>query len=215
MCVALHWSLFPLLSFILFSATLVLLTSLALIVYFVVRDEAARGLVSRKDSKETSLWTSPLTWTKNMLCRAPVYTALRRLYSNSANVIRWKNARDSKFDHEQIIHDARWQAFWRERVLPANNEFLRSDIPLDAFPVVRQTELGLVIAYSLDYIKDIFARKDVDEPSVSPKERYVLILRSPKTESNDEIEPAFKDVVTDMLQFKQVRPVNIKSKFYK
>jgi len=31
-----------------------------------------------------------------------------------------------------------------------------------------------------------------------------LLLRGPKTESETELEPKFKDVVTDMLQFKQV-----------
>lgn len=205
MCVALHWSLFPLLSFIIFCATLVLLTSIALIVYFVVREQTeARVLRSRKTSPETTFWSSPLTWTKDMLSRAPIYTALRRQFSNAATVIRWKNATEAKFDHEQIIHDARWQAFWRERVIPASNEFIRSGIPLDDFPVVRQTQLGLAIAYSMDFVRDIFARKEVDEAVATPKERYVLILRSPKTESNDEIEPAFKEVVTDMLQFKQV-----------
>lgn len=203
MCVALHWSLFPILSFILFTATLVLLSSLTLIVYIVLkeRDEA---VVSRERSSP-NFWTSPFTWTANMLSRPPVfaYSLLKRQFNSVVSVIRWKNSTQSAFDHDNILHNSRWQKFWRERVLPANNEFLRSDIPLDAFPVVRQTQLGLIVAYSLDYVKDIFQQNEVP-PSVSKPERYVLILRSPKTNATDEIEPSFKEVVTDMLQFKQV-----------
>lgn len=64
--------------------------------------------------------------------------------------------------------------------------------------------MGTIIAYSLEYIRDVFAR-NVDESSVTtPKERYVLLLRGPKTDTETELEPKFKDVVTDMLQFKQV-----------
>ncbi|EDO37708.1 predicted protein [Nematostella vectensis] len=128
--------------------------------------------------------------------------AVRTLHS-AANVIRWKNSTEAAFDHEKILHDSRWERFWRERVLPADSELSHSDIPLDAFPVVRQTKLGVVVAYSLDYVKDIFARK-ASEPSVAgPKERYVLLLRSPKLDTQVQLEPLFKDVVTDMLQFKQ------------
>lgn len=207
MCVALHWSLFPLLTFILFFATLVLLTSIALIIYFIVRDQnESRTLRSTRTTRENNFWSSPLTWTKNMLCRAPIYTAIRRQFSNASNIIRWKNSTESKFDHEQILHDARWQAFWRERVLPANNEFLRSDIPLDTFPVVRQSQLGLLIAYSQDFVRDIFVQKEKVKSGASNSSRrqYALILRSAGAEQNDELEPAFKEVVTDMLQFKQV-----------
>jgi len=216
MCVALHWSLFPLLTFILFCATLLLLTSIALIIYFVVRDqsESPRTIRSPKTSRAKHFWSSPLSWTKDMLCRAPIYTAIRRQFSNASNIIRWRNSTEAKFDHDQILHNARWQAFWRERILPANNEFLRKDIPLDAFPVVRQSQLGLLIAYSSDFIKDIFARKEeIDsQAAISPTKQYVLILRSPRAEQNDEIEPAFKEVVTDMLQFKQVC-IKTKSEF--
>jgi hypothetical protein len=205
MCVALHWSLFPLLSFFLFTATLVLLSALTLILYIVLK-ERNEGVVSREHSSlPTTFWSSPLTWTANMLSRPPVfaYSLIKRQFNSAASVIRWKNGTQSTFDHDSILHNSRWQSFWRERVLPANNEFLRSDIPLDAFPVVRQTQLGLIVAYSLDYVKDIFQQKQV-QPSVSKPERYVLILRSPKTNTADEIEPSFKEVVTDMLQFKQV-----------
>lgn len=205
MCVALHWSLFPILSFILFTATLVLLSSLALIVYIVLKERDEAVAPRERSSVPPNLWTSPFIWAANMLSRPPVfvYSLLRRQFNSVASIIRWKNSTQSTFKHDDILHNSRWQKFWRERVLPANNEFLRSDIPLDAFPVVRQTKLGLIVAYSLDYVKDIFQQSEVPS-SVSKPERYVLILRSPKTNATDEIEPSFKEVVTDMLQFKQV-----------
>ena len=89
-------------------------------------------------------------------------------------------------------------------MLPASEEAVHAGIPLENFPIVRQSQMGTIIAYSLEYIRDVFARK-VDESSVTtPKERYVLLLRGPKTDTEAELEPKFKDVVTDILQFKQV-----------
>lgn len=64
--------------------------------------------------------------------------------------------------------------------------------------------MGTIVAYSLEYVRGMFDRKVEDNSVSSPKERYVLLLRGPKTESETELEPKFKDVVTDMLQFKQV-----------
>lgn len=133
-----------------------------------------------------------------------VYFAIRRTLHSAATVVRWRTTQHSIFDHDQLIHDSRWQKFLRERVLPASEEGIHAGIPLENFPIVRQSQMGTIIAYSLEYIRDVFARK-VDESSVTtPKERYVLLLRGPKTDSETELEPKFKDVVTDMLQFKQV-----------
>ena len=64
--------------------------------------------------------------------------------------------------------------------------------------------MGTIVAYSLEYIRDMFDRKVEDSSVSGSKERYVLLLKGPKTESETELEPKFKDVVTDMLQFKQV-----------
>lgn len=133
-----------------------------------------------------------------------VYFAIRRTLHSAATVVRWRTTQHSTFDHDQLIHDSRWQKFLRERVLPASEEGIHAGILLENFPIVRQSQMGTIIAYSLEYIRDVFARK-VDESSVTtPKERYVLLLRGPKTDSETELEPKFKDVVTDMLQFKQV-----------
>lgn len=67
--------------------------------------------------------------------------------------------------------------------------------------------MGTIIAYSLEYIRDMFELKIEDRSVSAPKERYVLLLRGPKTRSETELEPKFKDVVTDVLQFKQVTVV--------
>lgn len=89
-------------------------------------------------------------------------------------------------------------------MLPASEEGIHAGIPLENFPIVRQSQMGTIIAYSLEYIRDVFARKVGESSVTTPKERYVLLLRGPKTDSETELEPKFKDVVTDMLQFKQV-----------
>lgn len=90
-------------------------------------------------------------------------------------------------------------------MIPASEEAIHAGIPLESFPIVRQSNMGTIIAYSLEYIRDMFDRKVQDSSVSAPKERYVLLLRGPKTESEKELEPKFKDVVTDMLQFKQVK----------
>lgn len=139
---------------------------------------------------------------KNSVTR--VYFAIRRTLHSAATVVRWRTTQHSSFDHDQLIHDSRWQKFLRERVLPASEQAVNAGIPLENFPIVRQSQMGTIVAYSLEYIRDMFNR-NVEESSVcAPKERYVLLLRGPKTESETELEPKFKDVVTDMLQFKQV-----------
>lgn len=89
-------------------------------------------------------------------------------------------------------------------MIPASEEAIHSGIQLKNFPIVRQTRMGTIVAYSVEYIHDMFTRKVQDRSVSTPKERYVLLLRGPKTESEVQLEPVFKDVVTDMLQFKQV-----------
>lgn len=89
-------------------------------------------------------------------------------------------------------------------MIPASEEAIRAGIPLEKFPIVRQSQMGTIVAYSLEYVRGMFDRKVEDNSVSSPKERYLLLLRGPKTESETELEPKFKDVVTDMLQFKQV-----------
>lgn len=217
MCVVLHWNPLPLLLFILFTSAVVAVAALISLLYCIYRSRDENKL-HRHRSRAVSIRTAnapriffskllhPVSWVSQMI-KIPctrVYFAIRRTLNSAATVVRWRNTQHSNFDHDQLIHDSRWQKFLRERVLPASEEAAHVGIPLGNFPVVRQSQMGTIIAYSLDYIRDVFARK-VEESSVSgPKERYVLLLRGPKTESETDLEPRFKDVVTDMLQFKQV-----------
>ena len=217
MCVVLHWNPLPLLLFILFTSAVVAVVALISLLYFIYRSRDENKL-HRHRPRAVSIRTGnaprkffskllyPVSWVSQMI-KIPctrVYFVIRRTLNSAATVVRWRNTQHSSFDHDQLIHDSRWQKFLRERVLPASEEAVHAGIPLENFPVVRQSQMGTIIAYSLDYIRDVFARK-VEESSVSaPKERYVLLLRGPKTESETDLESKFKDVVTDMLQFKQV-----------
>lgn len=132
------------------------------------------------------------------------YLAIRRTLHNAAKVVRWRTTHHAISAQDQLIQDSRWEKFWRERVIPASEEAIHSGIQLKNFPIVRQTHMGTIVAYSVEYIHDMFTRKVQDRSVSTPKERYVLLLRGPKTESEVQLEPVFKDVVTDMLQFKQV-----------
>ena len=217
MCVVLHWNPLPLLMFILFTSAAVAVAALISLLYFIYRARSENKLhgrrprpVSIRTARSSRIFFSkllyPLSWVSQMIenpCTR-VYFAIRRTLHSAATVVRWRTTQHSVFDHDQLIHDSRWQKFVRERVLPSSEEAVHAGIPLENFPIVRQSQMGTIIAYSLEYIRDVFSRK-VDESSVTtPKERYVLLLRGPKTDTETELEPKFKDVVTDMLQFKQV-----------
>lgn len=217
MCVVLHWNPLPLLLFILFTSAAVAVAALISLFYFIYRARDENKLhgrrprpVSIRTASSSRIFFSkllyPVSWVSQMI-KTPctrVYFAIRRTLHSAATVVRWRTTQHSTFDHDQLIHNSRWQKFLRERVLPASEQAVHAGIPMENFPIVRQSQMGTIIAYSLEYIRDVFARK-VDESSVTtPKERYVLLLRGPKTESETELEPKFKDVVTDMLQFKQV-----------
>lgn len=217
MCVVLHWNPIPLLLFILFTSAAVAVVALISLLYFIYRSRSENKLHGRRSptvpirtarSSRTSFskLLHPVTWISQMIkdpCTR-VYFAIRRTLHSAATVVRWRTTQHSIFDHDQLIHDSRWQKFLRERVLPASEQAVHAGIPLENFPIVRQSQMGTIIAYSLEYIRDVFGRK-VEESSVTaPRERYLLLLRSPKRESETDLEPKFKDVVTDMLQFKQV-----------
>ena len=216
MCVVMHWNPFPLLLIILLAALGVTTLLLGLLIaVFRPRSQERRDQPhsrARVYSPLRSGWSksvfSPLASARSMFARAavPVYSVCRRTLNSAASVVRWKTPEKAVFDHEQLIHDARWQKFWRERVLPATSEHLQGLIPPEHFPVVRKSQLGTIVAYSVDYVKSMFA-PDESKPSTTvggSRERYVLVLRGPKTESEAQTEPMFKDVVTDMLQLKQV-----------
>lgn len=217
MCVVLHWNPLPLLLFILFTSAALAVTALISLLFFIYRSRSENKLNGRR-SRPVSIRTassprlffsklfSPVTWASQMVTRSStrVYLAIRRTLHSAANVVRWRTTQHSIFDHDQLIHDSRWEKFWRERVIPASEEAIRAGIPLENFPIVRQSQMGTIIAYSLEYIRDMFERKIEDRSVSAPKERYVLLLRGPKTRSETELEPKFKDVVTDVLQFKQV-----------
>ena len=217
MCVVLHWNPLPLLFFILFTSAALAVTALISLLFFIYKSRSENQLHGRR-SRPVSIRTAslprlffskllfPFTWTSEMVTKtsSSVYLAIRRTLHNAANVVRWRTTQHSIFDHEQLIQDSRWEKFWRERVIPASEEATRAGIQLENFPIVRQTQMGTIIAYSVEYIRDMFARKVQDRSVTEPRERYVLLLRGPKTESETELEPKFKDVVTDMLQFKQV-----------
>lgn len=217
MCVVLHWNPLPLLLFILFTSAVVAVAALLSLLYFIYRARSENKLHGRRP-RPVSIRTAsssrkffskllyPVSWVSQMIKNpcTRVYFAIRRTLHSAATVVRWRTTQHSIFDHDQLIHESRWQKFMRERVLPASEEAVHAGIPLENFPIVRQSQMGTIIAYSLEYIRDVFAR-NVDESSVTtPKERYVLLLRGPKTDTETELEPKFKDVVTDMLQFKQV-----------
>lgn len=217
MCVVLHWNPIPLLLFILFTSAAVAFVALISLLYFIYRSRNENKLHGRR-SAAVPIRTArlsrasfhnllhPVSFVTQMI-KGPctrVYFAFRRALHSAATVVRWRTSQQPIFDHDQLIHDSRWQRFLRERVLPASEQAVQAGIPLENFPVVRQSQMGTIIAYSLEYIRDIFDRK-IEERSVSaPRERYLLLLRGPKTESEKDLEPKFKDVVTDMLQLKQV-----------
>ena len=159
---------------------------------------------------------SPVTWGSQMITRSStrVYLAIRRTLNSAANAVRWRTTQNPLFDHHQVIHDSRWEKFLRERVIPASEEAIRAGIPLEKFPIVRQSQMGTIVAYSLEYVRGMLDRKVEDNSVSAPRERYVLLLRGPKTESETELEPKFKDVVTDMLQFKQVNSLASKLLIY-
>ena len=217
MCVVLHWNPVPLLLFILFTSAAVAVVALISLLYFIYRSRSENKLHGRR-SLTVPIRTArlsravfqnllyPVSFISQMIKQpfTRVYFAFRRALHSAATVVRWRTSQQPIFDHDQLIHDSRWQKFLRERVLPASEQAVHEGIPLENFPVVRQSQMGTIIAYSLEYIRDVFYRK-VDERSVSaPRERYLLLLRGPKTESEKDLEPKFKGVVTDMLQFKQV-----------
>ena len=219
MCVVLHWNPLPLLYFILFTTAAALaVTALVSLLFFVYRTRSESKLNVRR-SRPVTIRTarstreffakafSPVNLASQMITSGSsrVYFAIRRTLHSAANVVRWRTSQNPVFDHEKLIHDSRWQKFWREKVIPASEEAIHAGIPLEKFPVVRQSELGTIVAYSMEFVRDMFDRKAGNSTVCSSsKERFVLLLRGPKTESEAELEPRFKDVVTDMLQFKQV-----------
>lgn len=222
MCVVLHWNPLPLLFFILFtSAALAVIASISLLFFFYraksenkLRERRRRPVSIRTASSPRLFFSkmlSPVTWTFHTITRSSsrVYLSIRRTLHSAANVVRWRTSQNPIFEHEQLIHESRWDKFWRERVIPASEEAVRAGIPLEKFPIVRQSQMGTIVAYSLEYIRDMFDRKVEDSSVCGSKERYVLLLQGPKTESETELEPKFKDVVTDMLQFKQVTTVTL------
>lgn len=217
MCVVLHWNPLPLLFFILFTSAALAVTALMSLLFFLYRTRNEYKLNKRRSRPGSirstssprlffSKLMSPVTWGSQMFTRGStrVYLAIRRTLHSAANVVRWRTTQNPLFDHDQLIHDSRWEKFLRERVIPASEEAIRAGIPLEKFPIVRQSQMGTIVAYSLEYVRGMFDRKVEDNSVSSPKERYLLLLRGPKTESETELEPKFKDVVTDMLQFKQV-----------
>lgn len=217
MCVVLHWNPLPLLFFILFTSAVVAVTAFILLLFFIFNSRSESQIhrrrprpVSIRTARSLQFFTSkllyPLTWTSEMITSSSVYfyLALRRTLHNAAKVVRWRTTHHAISAHDQLIQDSRWEKFWRERVIPASEEAIHSGIQLKNFPIVRQTHMGTIVAYSVEYIHDMFTRKVQDRSVSTPKERYVLLLRGPKTESEVQLEPVFKDVVTDMLQFKQV-----------
>lgn len=217
MCVVLHWNPLPLLFFILFTSAVVAVTAFILLLFFIFNSRSESQIhrrrprpVSIRTARSLQFFTSkllyPLTWTSEMITSSSIYfyLAIRRTLHNAAKVVRWRTTHHAISDHDQLIQDSRWEKFWRERVIPASEEAIHSGIQLKNFPIVRQTHMGTIVAYSVEYIHDMFTRKVQDRSVSTPKERYVLLLRGPKTESEVQLEPVFKDVVTDMLQFKQV-----------
>ena len=215
MCVIMHWNPFPLLFLILLTAIVLTALLLGLLAICAFKARAKEKTTERKRPAKlsrrsgitgTAILLSPMYSAYNMIARTavPVYLACRRTLHSAASVIRWKTPEKSTLDHEQLIHDSRWQTFCKERVLPASSETFQGIIPLEHFPLVRQSQLGTLVAYSVDYVRNMFTRDEGEESVAVPRERHVLLLRGPKTRSEGETEPLFKDVVTDMLQLKQV-----------
>lgn len=203
--------------FILFTLAALAVTAVASLLFFVYRLRSERKL-NRRRSRTVTIRTTrstrqlsrkasfPFNFASQMITSgvSRVYLAASRTLHSAANVVRWRTSQNPAFDHEKIIHDSRWERIWREKVIPASEDAIKAGIPLEKFPVVRQSKMGTTVAYSMEFIRGMLDRK-LDDTNVSqPKERYVLLLRGPKTESEEELEPRFKDVVTDMLQLKQV-----------
>ena len=217
MCVVLHWNPLPLMYFILFTLAALAVTAFVSLLFFVYRSRSESKLNGRRSRTVAIRTTSsrrrllqkasfPIKFASQMITSgfARVYLAARRTLRSAANVVRWRTSQNPAFDHDKIINDSRWERFWREKVIPASEEAIKAGIPLEKFPVVRQSKMGTTVAYSMEFVRSMLDRK-LDDSNVSlPKERYVLLLRGPKTESEEELEPRFKDVVTDMLQLKQV-----------
>lgn len=211
MCVVFPLNPFPFLEWILFIALGLLALALSSLLWIVYSEYSERTKAKESPRKSKPRRTTgnsgenvllyPWIWTSTMLARpfAFFYHAFRRTFTSFS----WWRSEQTHFDHKQLAYDSRWEKFWRERVLPADSEQLRSCIPLDLFPIVRQTQLGTIVAYSERYVQEVFARSS-RESQGSPRERFVLVLRGPKSKNESNTEPRFKDVVTDMLQLKQV-----------
>ena len=215
MCVAFPFNPFPLLEWVLFISLGLLAVALALLLLLIYNQFSERKAGARESPRKSkprwplgnalSIFLSPWIWTTTMVVRPLIFTysVIKRTFSSFT---RWRTDK-STFDHEQLVHDSRWEKFWREKVLPVNSERLRSCIPLDLFPIVRQTQLGTVVAYSEQYVRNVFLRGS-EHPQTTPRERFVLVLRGPRSEDENNTEPRFKDVVTDMLRLKQVRIIS-------
>ena len=223
MCVVLHWNPLPLVVFVLFTSTALAATGIIIILFYLWRsrtkkknpERQSRMLVRKTTNSSPRVLSSllyPVSWVSEASVRASV-SAWRRTLNSAASVVRWRTAERSLFDHEQLIHNKRWEKFSRERVVPSASEEIihAAGIPLANFPIVRQSQMGNVIAYSFQYLRDVFVRKVEETYGASQRERYVLLLRGPNTSSQSELETKFKDVVTDMLHFKQVTlsPINV------
>lgn len=215
MCVVFPVNPFPFLEWILFVSLVLLamaISSLVWLVYNEFSERRARTKQSPRKSKprwtlgnsSSDILVYPWLWMSTMVARPVAY--FYHVFRRTLSSFTWWRSEGSLFDHKKLAHDSRWEKFWRERVLPADSEQLRSSIPLDLFPVIRQTQLGTVVAYSEQYVQELFVRSS-QQTQTSSKEKYVLVLRGPRSENENGAEPRFKDVVTDMLQLKQVRGI--------